>query len=333
MDSFIRKLGEEKALAFKEAEARLDIPARIVEKDFWVCWTLRELFALPGHGAHLTFKGGTSLSKGWKLIERFSEDIDVVIDRESLGFPGERLSKNQLEKLKKACSARVVKELLPELRKHFTERLPKDAKWVLEVAGADEDRDMQTLLFHYPTEFPKAESYVRQAVKIEMGARSETEPAESPNIEPMIAGVFEKLIPDGSFPVRSVAPRRTFWEKAMLLHEETYRPEGKQRKARLSRHYYDLWCLITKGIAAEAVKDMALFERVAAHRRGFFRYSWMDYDTLMKGRLRIAPLPQQEAEWRSDYAAMRKEMFFSTPPVFDEVLKIVAQFEKEFNQS
>ena len=291
MDAFIRKLGEEKQLAFKEAEARLDIPARIVEKDFWVCWTLRELFALPRHGPHLTFKGGTSLSKGWKLIERFSEDIDVVIDRESLGFAGERLSNKQLQKLKEACSARVIKELLPDLRKRFAERLPKDAKWKLEAAGAAEDPDLQTLFFHYPTEFPKTESYMRQAVKIEMGARSEVEPSESPNIEPMIAGVFETLIADGLFPIRTVAPRRTFWKKAMLLHEESYRPEGKRRKARLSRHYYDLWCLITKGVAAEAVKDMELFERVATHRKGFFRYGWMDYGTLKKGSLRIAPLP------------------------------------------
>lgn len=333
MDSFIQKPSEEKELTFNEAEARLNIPARIVEKDFWVSWTLRELFALPDHGPRLTFKGGTSLSKGWKLIERFSEDIDVVIDRESLGFPGARLSSRQLEKLKEACSVRVIEEVLPNLRKRFTERLPEDAKWTLEAAEADEDRDMQTLLFHYPTVFPKAETYVRQVVKIEMGARSEVEPSESPRIAPMIAEIFEELIPNASFPVRSVIPQRTFWEKAMLLHEETYRREGAQRKARLSRHYYDLWALIKKGVAAEAAKDAALFERVAMHRRGFFRYGWMDYDTLKKGRLRIVPLPAQEPEWRKDYAAMRQEMFFRPPPSFDEVLKVVGQFEKEFNAS
>src|SRR3972149_1414801 len=122
MGSFISKLGEEKALAFKEAEARLDIPARIVEKDFWVCWTLRELFALPGHGPHLTFKGGTSLSKGWKLIERFSEDIDVVIDRDALGFDGERSPvtaagsnerRRRLEALRTACQTSIRDVLHP----------------------------------------------------------------------------------------------------------------------------------------------------------------------------------------------------------------------------
>lgn len=333
MDSFIRKSSEEKAQVFKEAESRLNIPARIIEKDFWVSWTLRELFALPGHGPNLTFKGGTSLSKGWKLIERFSEDIDVVIDRESLGFAGERLSNKQLAKLKEACSARVVKDLLPELRHRLTQQLPKDAKWELAAAGAEEDRDMQTLLFRYPTEFLEASSYVRQVVKIELGARSEIEPAETPEIQPLIAETFPKLLSDGAFSVRAVAPRRTFWEKAMLLHEETWRPAGKQRKARLSRHYYDLWSLITKGVAAEAMRDKGLFERIAAHRQGFFRYGWMDYATLSKGRLRVLPLPEQEAEWRQDYAAMRPEMFLQPPPSFDEVLKAAARFEKEFNQS
>lgn len=333
MDAFLRKPAEERTLAFKEAEARLGIPARIVEKDFWVCWTLRELFAMPGHGANLTFKGGTSLSKGWKLIERFSEDIDIVIDRDSLGFSGEKLSGKQLERLKDACSARVVKELHPQLRDRLTAQLPKAAKWQLEVAEASEDPDLQTLLFHYPTEFPGEAGYVRQAVKIELGARSEIEPAEMPTMSSMLAEALPGVIADATFVVRTVAPRRTFWEKAMLLHEETWRPAGKPRKIRLSRHYYDLWCLITKGVAAEAVRDEGLFERVAAHRKVFFRYGWMDYDTLSKGRLRVLPLPEQEAEWRKDYAAMQGEMFFRDPPAFDAVLKVIGEFQTGFNQS
>lgn len=332
MDIFISKSADEKAQVFKEADERLGIPARIVEKDFWVSWTLRELFALPKFGSSLTFKGGTSLSKGWKLIERFSEDIDIVIDRDSLGFPGDRLSRNQLEKLKTASSKRVVEDILPELRKRITRRLQTDAKWAMEAAGVEEDSSLQTLLFQYPTEFSDATGYVGPIVKIELGARSEIEPAESPKIRPLLADAFPKLFADASFPVRTVAPRRTFWEKAMLLHEETCRPKGKTRKARLSRHYYDLWCLINKGVAGEAMRDEGLFERVAAHRKNFFRYGWMDYATLSKGRLRVLPLPEQESEWRRDYEAMRGEMFFRTPPKFDEVLKVAADFEKEFNR-
>lgn len=100
----------------------------------------------------------------------------------------------------------------------------------------------------------------------------------------------------------------------------------------MSRHYYDLWCLINKGVAAEALLDQGLFERVAAHRERYFRYGWMDYTTLSKGRIRLVPLPEQEAEWRADYTAMSGEMFFGNPPSFDEVLRIVKLFEVEFNE-
>ena len=304
----------------------------IAAKDFWVCWTLRELFGLPEWGQHLTFKGGTSLSKGWKLIERFSEDLDVVIDRDFLGFPGERLSRGQLEKLKDASSRRAMNDLLPAFRKHLAKHLREGDGWKLEAAGAEDDPDLQTLLFRYPTVFADTARYAKPVVKIELGARSETEPVELPEMQPFLAEAFPQSFGKSTFRVRTVAARRTFWEKAMLLHEEAYRPAGKPRKARLSRHYYDLWCLITKGVAAEAVRDKGLFERVASHRRMFFRHNWMDYATLSKGRLRVTPLQEQEAAWRQDYAAIRGEMFFRDPPSFDAVLETVAKFESEFNQ-
>ena len=118
----------------------------------------------------------------------------------------------------------------------------------------------------------------------------------------------------------------------MLLHEETYRPADKPRKRSLARHYYDLWCLIQKGVAAQAVADTGLFDRVAAHRRQFFAWTWMDYDTLRPGALRVQPLPGQLSAWRADYKEMRKEMFYGEVPDFDEILKVVGAFEQSFNQ-
>jgi hypothetical protein len=332
MDDFLRKPAEFKTQAFRKAGEQLGLPARIVEKDFWVCWLLRELFSLQEWGPRLTFKGGTSLSKGWKLIDRFSEDVDVVIDRAFLGFSGDTLNSKRLKKLREVCSDRVRNSLKPGLDKHLADRLPGGPNWKLESAGPEVDPDLQTLLFTYPAECAEAGRYVEPAVRIELGARSETEPVESPKIQTCLAEALPKLLPADSFSVRTLAPRRTFWEKAMLLHEETWRPPGRPRKPRMSRHYYDLWCLIRKGVAAEAVQDRGLFERVAAHRKVFFRYSWMDYATLSKGRLRISPLPEQEAEWRRDYEAMRGEMFFRDPPAFDEVLGVVGDFEKNFNR-
>ena len=331
MNSYLALTADRQRLLCEEAEPRTGLIPTSIEKDFWVCWTLRELFSLPEWGAQLTFKGGTALAKCWKLIERFSEDIDVVINRRFLGFDAEKLSNKQLNKLREVCSERIKTELKPLLGESIAKRIPATETWSLDVDKTDPDQ--QTLLFKYPSRFSREGSYIRPEVKIELGARSDTEPVESPDIQPILAETFPDKLTESTFSVRAVAARRTFWEKAMLLHEETYRPVEKTRKARMARHYYDLWCLINRGIARAAIEDAGLFERIAAHRQIFFRYSWMDYTTQARGRLRLLPLEDQIAYWRNDYAAMQTEMFYGEPPEFDEVLKKVKEFERGFNGS
>jgi hypothetical protein len=332
MDAFLKLSPADQRLYCEQAQSKLNLPPASIEKDFWVSWTLRELFNLPGWGGHLSFKGGTSLAKAWKLIERFSEDIDVVIDREFLGFGGETLSNKRQKKLIKTCSERIHHELCPALAAHFKAVLPAAAQWSLTPATAAEDPDQQTLLFAYPGVLAGTATYLRPVVKIEMGARSDTEPSETPSLTPYLCDAFPEQLGNGAFAIKTVAARRTFWDKAMLLHEETYRPAEKPRKRPLARHYYDLWCLIKKGVAAQAVADAGLFDRVAAHRRQFFAWTWMDYDTLRPGALRVLPLADQLPAWRADYREMKKEMFYGQVPDFDEILKVVGGFEKQFNQ-
>jgi hypothetical protein len=337
--SFIQLPSEQRRLLCNEAQTKLGLHAVSVEKDFWVCWTLNELFQLPEWGAHFTFKGGTSLAKGWKFIERFSEDIDVVIDRDFLGFGGDRgpehaSSKKQqrvrLDELKAECQKRIRHSLLPALSARFKSLLPLNMVWRLQEDVNDPDG--QSLLFFYPRAIETA-AYVQPVVKIELGARSDTEPSERPRVQSYLAEAFPQIIGSDAFLVRAVAPHRTFWEKAMLLHEETFRPEEKSRKARLARHYYDLWSLINKGVAAQAIGDLDLFKRIAAHREIFFRWSWVDYKTLRPGSLRLVPPHEQLAFWRQDYQSMRDEMFFGEVPKFNEILSVVDDFEKRFNQS
>lgn len=175
-------------------------------------------------GEHLTFKGGTSLSKGWQLISRFSEDIDVVINREYIGFGGETLSNKRLKRLSKECSRRIQEELRPALDQHLRLALPASLAWELVPADTHEDPDQQTLLFYYQSVFTGSIIYVCPVVKIELGARSETEPVETPIIRPYLAEAFPDLMRDSAFSLQTVSARRTFWEKAMLLHEERFRP-------------------------------------------------------------------------------------------------------------
>lgn len=334
MNAWFKLDPKDRRLACEKAAAELGISAVSVEKDFWVCWTLRELLALPGWGPQLTFKGGTSLSKGWKLIDRFSEDIDLVIERDYLGFGGATLSRSRVGKLKDVCSAKIDGEIRPALQQRIDTALPHGERGTLSFAGRETDPDQLTLLFAYPTALSVDEAdYIKREVKMEFGARSETEPAERPTIRPLLAEQIPGVFSAPEFEVRTVAARRTFWEKAMLLHEETFRPAGKALKTRLSRHYYDLSCLIQKGIAAEAVKDAGLFERIATHREAFFRQTWVDYKTLKKGTLRLLPPKERLAEWRKDYQAMRDDMFFSEPPKFEAILEVVEEFEADFNKS
>jgi hypothetical protein len=321
-----------------QAGAQLNLFEIAVEKDFWVCWTLRKLFELPEWGEHLTFKGGTSLSKCWNLIERFSEDIDIVIDRDALAFggdnapesaPSKKQTTKRLKALKETCQLTIRERIQPALFETISSELPGDLEWALEPDS--DDPDGQTLLLVYPTAFPEQAAYLRRAVKIEMGARSDTDPSESIDIRPYISDAFPDLLSEPGARVRSVMPRRTFWEKAMLLHEETFRPEAKRRGEAKARHYYDLYRLILAGIGDESAQDLELFERVATHRQIFFRHTWVDYSTLNPGQLRLLPTEADRPDWQADYEGMRQEMFYGDVPTFDEILSVVGEFQARLN--
>ena len=341
MDAFLRLSPRDQRLACLQVEDQMRLQAASVEKDFWVCWTLRELVRLPSIGEHLTFKGGTSLSKAWKLIERFSEDIDLVVDKQLLGFAGiaspdhassKKQRKRRLERLVEACRVWVQEQLQPAFAAQLNDRLGPSAGWSF---GVDPDaEDGQCLLFQYPGVFSPAEAgYVRPVVRMELGARSDDWPAEPHSITAYVAEVFPQVVPEAAFNVRTLAAERTFWEKALLLHEETFRPADRPRRARLARHYYDLWRLITKGVSERAAADRALFDRVAEHRAVFFPISWVDYATLRPGSLRLLPPPRDYDEWRRDYEQMRGPMFFGEMPSFEEILRVVGDFEQQFNRT
>ncbi|EIP98896.1 hypothetical protein OpiT1DRAFT_03372 [Opitutaceae bacterium TAV1] len=340
MDIFLQLPPERRLLAFQQVDAEMGLQAVSVEKDFWVCWTLRELFALSGIGEHLTFKGGTSLSKAWKLIKRFSEDIDLIVDKDVLGFggdatpdkaPSNKQRKTRLEQLMTACRTWVQGTLQPAFATRLESALGP-VSWKLEV---DPDMsDGQCLLFHYPSVFSSGTAgYVRPVVKIELGAPSDDWPHEEKAIHPYVLEHFPAFDAAQPFPVRVLAVERTFWEKACLLHEETFRPLDKPRKIRMARHYYDLWCLLRAGVGSRALAQTALFQRVAEHRELFFRYSWVDYSTHKPGTFRLVPPDAHIPNWRADYQEMLGPMFFGSTPSFDEMVSAVAEFERIFNKS
>ncbi len=336
MNNMLDMPNDRRRQVFEQTAARMNLAEIAVEKDFWVCWTLDKLFKLPC-GQHLTFKGGTSLSKVWNLIDRFSEDIDITIHRNALGFgginaphtaPSKNQRKKRLDALKSACELYIKDTLLNELDTAVRANLSADNTWSLVC----DSEDSQTLLFQYPGVFPAGAEYLRRWVKIEMGARADVEPADNVVIKSYVAETFPALIPDADVNVRALLPIRTFWEKVMMLHEEGFRPPGKKRKVSLARHYYDLYRMIIAGVADDAAADLELFQNIANQREMYFNYGWVDYSTYRPGQLSIVPGDEQLPDWATDYNNMKDEMFFGDPPNFEEIIKEVRRFQDKFNK-
>jgi predicted nucleotidyltransferase component of viral defense system len=330
MDELIRQTVNDRRPYFELGANATGYPEVVVEKDFWVCVVLRELFALPDVGAHLTFKGGTSLSKAYGLIERFSEDVDLVIDRGHLGYEGE-LSQNRIKKLKKAVRAKVHEQILPGLSKRLHAIISGDGSWRLEPATKEEDRDQQTLLFHYPRVGFGAAGAIREVVKIELGARSDTEPHEVKNVRAFV-GDLDNFKADDSFDVavRVVHPRRTLWEKVCAIHEVNTGIGAPNRA--MSRHLYDVVELLRAGFGSGSESDVALLKDVIRHRRWAFARKGVDYDAMERGEFALAPDGSHTDEWRRDYATM-EVMIANEPPDFKHLIAELGRLEGRLRQN
>lgn len=338
MDAFAQSSGADRRLAFEQSALKRQLSPQILEKDFWVCWTLKQLFTLPTIGEHLIFKGGTSLSKVFHVIERFSEDIDVSIDRGFLGFGGDnepeagssnKEKQRRIDALRVACQQMIANALQPALEAVIRSKVRGGEAWVLRADATDPDG--QTLLFDYPSAWPAAGvAYVRQTVKIEMGARADHWPWEAKSVTPYVAEEFPQAFRETSCAVKVLSVERTFWEKATILHAEFHRPADKAMPDRFSRHYGDFYELIHRGVATSATQRLDLLERVAQHKSLFFKSSWAKYGEAAKGSLKISPPDHRINALREDYARMQ-EMFFGAPPEFSAMMAALKEWEAQFN--
>ncbi len=337
MESILKLTPAQRSELYKAASQKLGIGEVILEKDFWVCWTLRELFALPGIGEHLIFKGGTSLSKVWRAIARFSEDIDVSLSREWLGFSGEhspehatsgKKQRERIEDLATACSHKIATEILPALRARATATLG-DKGWFITI---DSD-DSQTLRFAYPSDVgaTTSDNYVRREVKIECGARSDDWPAEDKSVVPYVAELYPESLSDAVAPLRVLSIERTFWEKATILHAEAHRDEAKATPQRFSRHYADLAALADHPSATGALARDELRARVVEHKRVFFAAAWAKYETAVPGTFRLIPPQHRLANLKADYRDMQ-EMFFGDPASWEEIVEKLRILEERINR-
>jgi len=320
----------EKIKVLEEIKVRTGFPLFIIEKDWWVVQTLR-LISQMDIAKHIVFKGGTSLSKAWGLIDRFSEDIDLAINREFLGFSGD-ISQTQVRKLKDASNKYISNDFLFSLRKSFDDAGIKDVQLaVVDIKAPDDDPVKIEVVYPTVTEYS---AYIQPRVLLEIGSRSLMEPSSLRSFRSMIGQEFPNLpFADDDLHIRCVNPERTFLEKLFLLHEEHQRPKEKMKIKGKSRHFYDIYRISQTPYADKAMTDMELYKSIVAHRERFTKISGVDYASHFPPNLNPVPSPELIPEWERDYADIQEQMIVSESVAFGKILNVLKQICEKINDT
>jgi len=332
--AFLELPNEERRLYFEQAAANRGLSAIVLEKDFWVCWLLGVLFRSEFRES-LVFKGGTSLSKVFRVIERFSEDIDLSVSPALLGLPEAGTSRNQADKwmtlAESVCAEAVRKQFQPVLEAIAKSILGQSNRGEWFEFMTDATSGSPNLLFHYPSGQPAGFDYLRRTVKLEFGSLTDQQPVGRHAITPWLIDALPNTITDWQCDVVALGVDRTFWEKATILHAEHHRPAGKQTPDRFSRHYADVAALAIHPAAERAIADDEVCKRVVGWKRLFFGSTWAHYDTACPGSFRLLPSYERLPALRRDFAAMRA-MYLAEPPSFAEVLETLSALERRINE-
>jgi predicted nucleotidyltransferase component of viral defense system len=312
---------------FRETGQRMQIHESIVEKDFWVCWVLDYLFHDNQWKDKLIFKGGTSLSKAYGAIQRFSEDVDLVLDWTLLECTEEEAFRDRSGRKQTEFGVAVSEKTVQFLQSDFTPVLQKELSNRLGTAVVTL-QDRQVVRIEYPRSF--STGYIRPEIILEVGPKALHEPNELVEIQPYAAEKFPNQFKQANTQVRTVSAERTFWEKATILHQEAHRTAGKKLPIRYSRHYYDLYKLSKTNVLQRALERPELLEDVAEFKMKFFRCAWAKYEDAKPGTLRLLPPEHNVKDLRKDYESM-KAMLFGTVPRFEEIIEALGSLEEEIN--
>ena len=317
----------------EQTAIRRGLPKQAIEKDLWVTVMIQLLFSLPCSD-HLVFKGGTSLSKVWRLISRFSEDIDLAIDRAVFELEGD-LTKKQVKKLRKASSLFVRDTLYQQLTEAVNRTTLKDLCQIEPEADGEGDAtypEPRSIFISYQSVFDDKLYYIPPIVKIEAGARSLLEPYA----ETVITSIVEETLPAISatisdVKVKTAIAEKTFLEKAFLLHE-LFSVNNEVEALRRSRHIYDLHMMMKQGIADKAVPNKELWQTIHHHRSTLTSMSGVDYSIDVRKNIQLIPPKESMADWKKDYEEMTIAMIYGEKPAFAELLESMNRLELQFRR-
>lgn len=321
---------EDRRILFRNTAQKNGMNEAIIEKDFWVCLMLNYLFHDCKWKEAFTFKGGTSLSKCYNLIHRFSEDIDLILDWCILGYemeePWKARSGTKQDLFNKEANHKaeifLSEELLPVMIQDVSGIIGEKPEFYID---AD---DAQTICFQYPKIF-QTES-VLQIIRLEFGALAAWTPARQKAIHPYIAEYYPHIFEQAETVILTAAAERTFWEKVTILHHEANRPKELEMPKRYSRHYYDLYCIAHSENKEAAFKNLELLKCVADFKMKFYPRKWAKYEDAKPGTIKLAPPTYRYKVLEEDYTSMSEMMFGQYPP-FEELMNFIQELENEIN--
>lgn len=315
---------------FEETAKAIGLPAAAAEKDWWVVRTLELVFG-SSIAPHTVFKGGTSLSKAWGLIDRFSEDIDLALDRKFLGIekPDSEMTGSQVSKLRRLSVKFITEKYFPELAEKFNAAGLKVNIQLAEVKADDQDPLIIEIYYQALTDpIP----YLQPRVLIEVGSRSLIEPYDDRSFTSMVGEKFKgREFADGNIVIPSVNPQRTFLEKVFLLHEEFQLPTEKIKVERKSRHLYDLEKLMDTEYAVAALKNKELYDTIVEHRRKLTPLRGIDYANHTPDKINPIPPDAIIGAWEKDYQAMQESMLFNPSLSFDKLIARIKNLKERVN--
>jgi len=331
MIQFLQLSEQRRMEIIEQVSAKTGLRTNAIEKDWWVTLALKAAFSTP-YTSQLLFKGGTSLSKSWALIERFSEDVDLVLNREVLGFSGE-LSKSQVAKLRKSSSHFISTVFLESFSQTFLNLGVAPELFTLAVQATEvTDRDPQVLELHYKSLYP-ADGYLADKVLIEIGTRSLLEPADAREVYSIIGQTIPGQHFSGEpFSILTVNPQRTFLEKIFLMHEEFCKPVEKIRYRRMSRHLYDLEHLMDSEYGKAALENVELYQLIVKHREKYTPIRGLDYSNLLPQTINFIPSQEVSELWEGDYKSMQASMIYGKSPDYATLIERLHELRERVRQ-
>jgi hypothetical protein len=322
---FLKLTEERRKEIIDQVSYSTSLPTNAIEKDWWVTQTLKAISLLK-HSGKMVFKGGTSLSKGWGIINRFSEDIDIALDQSLFGI-SKNPSKKQITKLRVKAGEYISADFLDEIKVKFSDSGIND-EISIKLVEAGSDTDPRIIEIMYDPLFQQSD-YLKPAVKIEIGVRSLIEPNEMRVMNSIISSEMNnKISLEEPFSFATVRPEKTFLEKIFLLHEEFKKEKEKIRTDRLSRHLYDLEKMMDTVYGKNAISDISLYKSIVEHRETFNKLSYLEYPVHSPQEIIIIPPSEIMSAWENDYKIMRESLIQGDSIEFDELISRITTLQE-----